>query len=61
MNSENTIPHFSVWVENVNSANAGKKEKTIRQYIENNSNLEIPNEDAYFRLLESMDEERYWV
>ena len=60
MNSENTFPHFSVWVENVNSANAGKKEKTIRQYIETHPNLEIQTEDEYFRLLESLDHERYW-
>ena len=60
MDSENTIPHFSAWVETVNSVNTGKREKTIRQYLANHPSLEVPTEDAYFRLLESLDDERFW-
>jgi len=60
MDSENTTANFSAWVEMVNGVNAGKREKRLRQYIENHPNLEIPTEDAYFCLLESLDHERYW-
>ena len=60
MDSENTIANFSAWVETVNSVNTGKREKTIRQYLENHPSLEVPTEDAYFRLLESLDDERFW-
>ena len=60
MDSENTIANFSAWVETVNSVNTGKREKRIRQYLDNHPNLEISTEDAYFRLLESLDDERFW-
>ena len=60
MDSENTIPHFSDWIETVNKLNKEKREKRVRQYLVNHPSLEIPNEDAYFRLVESLDHERYW-
>ena len=60
MDSENTTVNFSDWVEMVNGINKGKSEKRIRQYLENNPNVEVPSEDAYFRVLESFDDERYW-
>jgi hypothetical protein len=44
----------------VNGINAEKREKRIRRYIENHPNVEIPSEDAYFRLIESLDDERFW-
>jgi hypothetical protein len=60
MDSENTTVNFSDWVEMVNGINAEKREKRIRRYIENHPNVEIPSEDAYFRLIESLDDERFW-
>lgn len=60
MDNQNTIANFSVWIETVNSVNTEKREKRLRQYLETHPNLEIQTEDAYFRLLESLDHERYW-
>ncbi len=36
------------------------REERVRQYLEDHPHLEIPHEDAYVRMLESLDHERYW-
>lgn len=44
-----------------NFRSKGNREDRIREYLYNHPEVEIVNEDVYFRILEGMDDERYWI
>lgn len=62
MKKSASVNNLEVLAKHVNNLRSKEtREDRIRKYLENQSNVEIVSEDVYFRILEGMDDERYWI